>query len=199
MIVHTRKRVTLGRFFAALAGGLLMLAAGLGTAHASPGAEPFAQQARAAHLSTTQTTALKSEVNRYLKLTGGQQVALNKIVMPGRGEVLVALPGEAHPRSLGSGVAAAVDHCLGANAPLYDGWFCAYYSANFQGTEVQWYTCGTYDMNFTTHGGSWSNNQTRGRQARMYGKSGNLIYTTPGAYSSDASANWWSIWKIKPC
>ncbi|MFE7403212.1 hypothetical protein [Streptomyces sp. NPDC057557] len=177
-----------------------MLAVGMGSTQASAESAPFAAQIASGHLTKAQTAALKAEVDHYLKVTGGRQAALNKIDIPG-GEVLVAIPGEAHPRDFagGNGMAAAVDHCLDPDQAINNGWFCAYPEDVFQGTAVQWYACGTYPMNFVTHNGSWSNNQTRGRQARMYGKSGNLLYTTPGAYSSDAHGNWWSVWKVKPC
>ncbi|OLZ65616.1 hypothetical protein AV521_31815 [Streptomyces sp. IMTB 2501] len=183
---------------AVMAGGLLTLGAGMGTAHATPTGEAFTQQARAAHLTQAQTKSLRSEVDRYLKATGGRQVALNEIDLGGKGKVLVAIPGEAHPRDFasGAGMRPAYDPCL--QGSLYNGYFCAYSQADYQGSEQQMYYCQSYAMNFG-RGGSWINNQTQGRQARMYGKYGDLLYTTPGAYSSDSNGDWYYVWSVRPC
>ncbi|MFE6869547.1 hypothetical protein ACFVFS_23705 [Kitasatospora sp. NPDC057692] len=181
-----------GRFSAVAAAGVFLLAVGGGAPQA------FAAQAGGGQLTQAQSAALKAESARYLNLPGAKQVAPNKIEFDG-GEVLVAIPGEANPRSLGGTKAAAVDHCLDPGQPMYNGWFCAYEKDDFQGTEVQWYKCGTYPVDFATHHGSWSNNQHKGRQARMYDKNGKLIYTTPPAYSSDNRGNWWPVWTVKPC
>src|SRR5262245_15813256 len=76
-------------------------------------AQPFAEQAETANLTQAQVTALQSDVDTYLKKLGGKQVALNQIDLNGEGTVLVALPGETHPRDFTSerGRAAAADRC----------------------------------------------------------------------------------------
>ncbi|WP_369215326.1 hypothetical protein [Streptomyces flavofungini] len=149
--------VTKGRVAIAAAGGLLMLATGVGTAEAgsaasagpgsagtgTPSAARFAQPAESAHLTSAQTTALQADVDRYLKKMGGTQVALNKVDLNGKGEVLVALPGEAHPRDFtsGDGTRAAADPCLGT--PGVSGNFCAYQRDNFSGSIIKMSQCNT--------------------------------------------------------
>ncbi|MFD4631320.1 hypothetical protein ACFVYR_18975 [Streptomyces sp. NPDC058284] len=198
--------VTKGRVAIAAAGGLLMLGTAVATAEAGPGAPTapsFAQQARSAHLTSAQTTALQTEVDGYLKKMGGTQVALNKIDLKGKGEVLVALPGEAHPRDFasGDGTRLAADPCLGV--PGVSGNFCGYQRDNFQGSIIKMRQCNTkYYVSTWGRGGSWVNDQTRNvesRRARMYSPSGTLVYKTPRAYSSDAHGDWNPVRYVIPC
>ncbi|MFK4070815.1 hypothetical protein [Streptomyces sp. NPDC029674] len=198
--------VTKGRVATAAVGGLLMLVAGVGTAEAGSGpstASRFAQQAESARLTSAQTTALQADVDRYLKKMGGTQVALNKIDLNGKGEVLVALPGEAHPRDFasGNGMRAAADPCL--DVPGVSGNFCAYQKNEFQGTIIKMRQCNTkYYVSTWGAGGSWVNDQTRNvesRRARMYNPSGTLVYKTPRAYSSDAYGDWRPVRYVIPC
>ncbi|MEU6062491.1 hypothetical protein [Streptomyces sp. NPDC047097] len=197
--------VTRSRVAIAAAGGLLMLATGVGTAEAgsaAPEASRFARQAESAQLTRAQTTALQSEVNGYLKGMGGTQVALNKIDLDGRGEVLVALPGEARPRDFasGDGTRVVADPCL---APGVSGNFCAYKESGFEGTRITMWQCGTrYYVSTWGRGGSWINDQTRGlesRRARMYNPNGTLIYRTPVPYSSDSTGDWQPVRSVIPC
>ncbi|WP_409062001.1 hypothetical protein [Streptomyces sp. SYP-A7185] len=198
--------VTKGRVAIAAAGGVLMLVTGVGTAQAgseAPTASRFAQQARSAHLTSAQTTALQADVDRYVKKTGGTQVALNKVDLKGKGEVLIALPGEDRPRDFaaGNGTRLAADPCLGV--PGVSGNFCAYQRDNFQGTIIKMRQCNTkYYVSTWGSGGSWVNDQTRNqesRRARMYSPSGTLVYKTPRAYSSDAHADWNPVRYVIPC
>ncbi|MCC3770727.1 hypothetical protein [Streptomyces sp. UNOC14_S4] len=48
-------------------------------------------------------------------------------------------------------------------------------------------------------GGSWYNNQSNGTSAYMFNKKRELIYTTPGAPSSDAHGNWGPVWYVQAC
>lgn len=198
--------VTKGRAAVAAAGGLLMLVTGVGAAEAAPGAPAhsrFAQQAESAHLTSAQTTALQADVDRYLKKMGGTQVALNKIDLKGKGEILVALPGEAHPRDFasGNGMRAAADPCLGVAG--VSGNFCAYQRDNFSGSIIKMRQCNTkYYVSTWGKGGSWVNDQTRNlesRRARMYNPNGTMIYKTPRAYSSDAHGDWNPVRYVIPC
>ncbi|MGH4029629.1 peptidase inhibitor family I36 protein [Actinomycetota bacterium Odt1-20B] len=193
--------VTKGRVAVATAGALLMLGAGVASAQAgpaAPAASTFARQAESAHLTSAQTRAVQAKVDGYLKKTGGTQVALNKIDLNGKGEILVALPGEPRPRSLAPAgtKGAAVDHCL--DGPVYSGYFCAYEKDFYQGDETQMYYCQSYPMNYR-RGGSWINDQTPGRRARMYGRNGNLLYTTPPPYSYDRQGDWYHVFTVRPC
>jgi hypothetical protein len=194
--MHIRKLV-----MAVLAAVTLLLGLGMPAVAAGTGsdstADQFAAQARAAHLTDVQTAALRGEVNRILRKTGGKQVALNEIDLNGRGKVMVAIPGEAHPRDFASGAGALyTDPCL--EGPVYSGYFCAYSQEVYQGSEIQMYYCGSYSMPWGGYG-SWVNDQTAGTRARFYGSSGNLLYTTPGSFSSDQSYYWTPVWTIRPC
>ncbi|HEX9338052.1 MAG TPA: hypothetical protein VF892_19300 [Pseudonocardiaceae bacterium] len=87
-----------------LAAGLAALfatamAAGSASADVSGAHSTFAEQGRAAGLTTTQTIALQAKVDTYLAKLGGTQVALDQIDLHGA-TVFIALPGEAHPRAL---------------------------------------------------------------------------------------------------
>ncbi|MGW6054333.1 peptidase inhibitor family I36 protein [Streptomyces sp. NPDC055189] len=198
--------VTKAHVAIAAAGGVLMLVTGVGTAQAGPAAPAaprFAQQAQSAHLTSAQTTALQADVDRYLAKTGGTQTALNKIDLKEKGEILVALPGEARPRDFasGNGTRIAADPCL--DVPGVSGNFCAYQRDNFQGTIIKMRQCNTkYYVSTWGRGGSWVNDQTRNlesRRARMYNPSGGLVYKTPRAYSSDAHGDWMPVRYVIPC
>ncbi|MFE0101682.1 hypothetical protein [Streptomyces sp. NPDC059009] len=197
--------VTKGRVAVAAAGALLMLGTGVASAQAGPAAPAsarFAAQAESAHLTSAQTTALQAKVDGYLAKTGGTQVALNKIDLGGKGEILVALKGEAHPRDFasGKGTRVAVSPCLRAGVSHY---FCAYRGDSYTGDEILMYTCGTrYYVSTWGRGGSWINDQTRNqesRRARMYNPSGTMIYKTPRAFSYDAHGDWNPVRYVIPC
>lgn len=158
--------------------------------------QPFAMQAKSARLTQAQTAALKSKVSGYLKKVGGKQIALNEISFPG-GRLRVALPGEAHPRDFTSsaGTQFADSPCLDG---MNNGWFCAFPQISFQGDDLSWFVCGTYNMPWFGHG-SWRNNQTRGTRAQFLNGSGGVIFTTPGAYSASLDYIWTPVFKIKIC
>ncbi|GAA3100518.1 hypothetical protein [Streptosporangium carneum] len=183
------------RTLAAVAAATALFGVALPAEAASVSDQPFAEQARSAKLTTAQTTALQSKVDGYLKKVGGEQVALNEIGFPG-GRLRVALPGEAHPRdfSSGDGTQFVTNPCSVMN----NGWFCSFPQPGFQGDDLSWYTCGTYNMPWVGNG-SWMNNQTVGTQARFYNNAGNLHDTTPGAYSSSLTYSWTPVFKVKPC
>ncbi|WP_217569459.1 hypothetical protein [Streptomyces sp. GbtcB7] len=167
------------------------------SAQASPSDQPFAEQVRAANLSSEQATLLQSEVDGHLRKLGGRQVSPNEIRFD-RGRILVAIPGENHPRDFatGRGTQFFYDQCLDGDIP--SGWFCEYNAEYFQGSQVQWYKCDTYTDPFNGLG-SWVNNQSPGTRARMYNVFGTPIYTTPGAYSVDATGNWYDVQSVKIC
>jgi Peptidase inhibitor family I36 len=78
------------------------------------------------------------------------------------------------------------------------GYFCAYSGTNFTGSVIKMYECKSYTIPWSGNG-SWINNQSTGTKAKMYGAGGNLIYTTPGAYSSDSSGDWTSVYNVRNC
>jgi hypothetical protein len=174
-------------------------------AAAAPGVkQPFAAQAIAAHLTAGQTSALQAKVDEYLKVVGGQQVALNLIAFDG-GQLWVAIPGEAHPRTLVSPATLSRVSPAAIHVAAYDpcntylsGWFCAFSQTSFQGSELSWYYCGTYNMPWTGYG-AWQNDQTQGTKAQFLDYSYGVRYTTAGAYSGSASENWTPVFHIKPC
>jgi hypothetical protein len=182
---------------AAAAAALLLGLTVPAVAASGPAAQPFAAQARAAHLSAAQTDALRAEVNRVIAATGGTQVALNEIDLNGRGDVLVAIPGESHPRNFSSPASAQVDHCT--EGPVYSGYFCAYSGTSFQGSEIQMYYCQSYGIPWSGNG-SWINDQTPGTTARFYNNAGTRIYTTPPPYSYNTNySSWTNVHTIRPC
>jgi hypothetical protein len=171
---------------------------GAGTpAWAAPGeAQPFADQAKAAHLTHAQTTELQSKVNYYLEKVGGKQVALNRIMFNG-GQLLVAVSGEAHPMYFDSPVKATDDNC-NVLTGFETGWFCAYSKPWYAGDELQWYYCGTYPMPWSGYG-SWDNEQYKGTKAQFLDYSRNANYTTPPAASWNHNYNWTPVYYVKPC
>ncbi|MGA4841239.1 hypothetical protein [Streptomyces sp. G45] len=83
------------------------------------------------------------------------------------------------------------------------GIFCAYQRDNFAGTRINMVNCNErYYVSTWGRGGSWINDQTRnrpGREAKMYNPSGQLVYTTPPPYSSDAHGDWNPVRFVVPC
>jgi hypothetical protein len=156
---------------------------------------PFARQAAAAHLSPAQTRAVQAKVDGYLAKVGGRQVALNEIAFDG-GRLRVTLPGEAQPRDFATGTGQrTANPCSSVS---YNGWFCAYSGTYYTGDQLNWYSCTSYIMPWSTTG-SWKNNQSSGTRARFYSSTGALYYTTPGAYSSNVSYGWRPIYTVRPC
>ncbi|MCF3122995.1 hypothetical protein IPZ68_25315 [Streptomyces arenae] len=93
----------------------------------------------------------------------------------------------------GSRVAAAPSDC-----PKY--YFCGYKDANFKRLAFKFKDCYMQEIpDGLNSGGSWYNNQSAGTKAKMYNKSKQLIYTTPGAPSHDASGNWGPVWYVDAC
>ncbi|MFD0887270.1 hypothetical protein ACFQ08_22230 [Streptosporangium algeriense] len=157
----------------------------------------FAEQGRAAGLTEEQIVTLQNSANLYLFTMGGsRQVALNKVVIDGKADVLIALPDEDAPRDLSpeTGLAAG---CSTSGAAYRH--FCAYKRPDFKGTAIDMYSCDRYDLSSYTGPGSWDNNQTRKTTARMYDPSGRLIYITPPAHSWDRNGDWTHVRTVKNC
>lgn len=194
--------MTLSRSAVTMFAALSFVVAGAGVANATASQEDYVAQAKAAGLTTDQATALQAKVDRYLTATGGKQIAPNRIDLNGDGLVSVAVPGEAHPRSLTSGASTnAVEEspCDYGEQRAQDGHFCAYEFNDFQGDTVDAFHCVKYSLPGWTGIGSWINQQTPGVRAKFYGKSGNLLLTTPVPNSWDRNYDWTPVWTIKPC
>ncbi|GGT30897.1 peptidase inhibitor family I36 protein [Streptomyces purpureus] len=181
----------IARLVTALAGIFVVLVGGLATAGAAGAASTpgFQAQARNAGLSAGQAEGLQAQVDAYKERTGGVQTAPNKIAFPG-GELTVVVPGEKYARDLSDpvGTLAACQHLR----------FCAYSGTNFTGSQINMYTCRTYNIPWSGDG-SWDNNQSSGTRAKMYNSSGSLIYTTPGARSYDKVGSWTPVYKVRNC
>ncbi|KOV96109.1 MULTISPECIES: hypothetical protein [unclassified Streptomyces] len=101
---------------------------------------------------------------------------------------MLAPTASAQPRA-----AAAPSDC-----PKY--YFCGYKQANFEALAFTFKDCYLQEIpDGLNSGGSWYNNQSTGTKARMYDKNKRLIYTTPGAPSSDAHGDWGPVWYIDAC
>ncbi|MDG4857669.1 peptidase inhibitor family I36 protein [Streptomyces sp. T-3] len=188
----------LGRIAVAASGSALLIVGTFGTADAatSPPDTKFSAQASAAGLTGAEARTLQNSINAQIRESGGTQTAANEIALPDGSEMLFPLPGEKHARDLDTPV-----QTNGTRAPSSCGsyTFCAYSGTNFTGTVKRQKLCNE-PMDITWSGnGSWSNNQSSGTRARMYGSSGQLIYTTPGAYSEDRSGSWTPVHKVDAC
>ncbi|MER5462162.1 hypothetical protein ABT010_15995 [Streptomyces sp. NPDC002668] len=164
-----------------------------GTASAASGIshQEFAAQAKHAGLTGAQAKQLQTTVDGFLTTAGGRQVAANKIELAGRGEIVVAVPGERYARDL-SGAAGPKAACPYEN-------FCMWTGTSFTGTQFNLWKCQTYDLSNWNGPGSWSNNQTPGTRARFLDRGYNTIYTTPGAYANNGNYNWAPVWHVIPC
>ncbi|MFC5148780.1 hypothetical protein [Streptomyces aureoversilis] len=92
-----------------------------------------------------------------------------------------------------SGATAAPSDC-----PKY--YFCGYKDANFKRLAFKFKDCYVQEIpDGLNSGGSWYNNQSDGTRAKMLNKQRVVIYTTPGAPSSDAHGNWAPVWYIDAC
>lgn len=182
----------LSRFLVAAGLAATIGVTGAATSSAATVNPDFAGQARSAGLAANQITTLQAKANEYLAELGGRQVALNRIELDGA-TIRIALPGEAQPRELSPAPLDA--NCDGGADYAH---FCAYRQTGFRGDQIDMYTCGTYRIPWSGRG-SWDNNQTSRRQARMYNSAGTLIYTTPRAHSSDLDGDWTPVWSVRNC
>ncbi|QLE75690.1 hypothetical protein FGW37_32520 [Streptomyces rectiverticillatus] len=95
--------------------------------------------------------------------------------------------------SAASGATAAPADC-----PKY--YFCGYKDANFKRIAFKFKDCYVQEIpDGLNSGGSWYNNQSDGTRAKMLNKQKVVIYTTPGAPSSDAHGDWGPVWYVDAC
>lgn len=189
------KRLGAGRLIIVLMAAVFAMPAAVGTANAATGSagdrQDFIAQATGAGLTGTEAVALQKRVDGYLAKAGGTQVAANEIRLSDGGSLLLALPGEKYARQLNEPV--------GTQASCPYRYLC-YYSGTYYTGDVRsaYYCWQDYFVPFSGYG-SWINNQTPGTQGRFKNYYRQVIYTTPGAYSSSPSYNWTPVWYIDPC
>src|SRR2546430_4754654 len=120
-----------------------VFAAALATAPATASESSFTEQGRAAGLTTDQINMLQARADAYMAKVGGTQVALNEIDLDGTATLTIALPGEAHPRSLAGqiGIQSTDVNCIGGADFLH---FCAYRGANFTSDQIDMFACGPH-------------------------------------------------------
>jgi len=195
-----RVQVTLPGILATAAAVCLALTVATGTASASAvGAQPsFAAQARGSELSSAQAGRLQQEVNTYIAQHGGKQIAINEVAFRG-GRIVFAMPGQKYAYPVTT-ARANIDTGPGEVCPV--GAFCTFASANFEGSESEFYSCNTWFTN--NYNGSWKNDQTSGIKAtlRIYNTDTHKYGTdvTCAAYCNDA--HWTSgvvIYQVDPC
>ncbi|MEU8353115.1 hypothetical protein [Streptomyces sp. NPDC048845] len=161
-------------------------------------AADFGAQVRAAGLTPAEARTLQARVADELAREGGVRTAANEITRANGTELLLVLPGETYARDLDApatqnvGAAAAPSSCA-----YYT--FCAYRGTNFTGDVLRQKRCADIIYINWFGNGSWSNNQSSGARARMYGSANNVIYTTPGAYSEDRVGDWSPVFHVDAC
>ncbi|MFI6102993.1 peptidase inhibitor family I36 protein [Streptomyces sp. NPDC051310] len=158
--------------------------AGPGQSHGhSHGHHPgFTAEAEEAGLDDDEAEELQRQVDHYVARQGGTQVALNRIVVAGMGEIVLPLPGARQAR---------------ADCPAQN--FCMFTGPDFTGAQFNLYRCATYTLENWTGDGSWINNQTPGTRAQFLDRNRNVIHTTPGAYSASSRYNWDPVWYVVNC
>ncbi|MGA5299080.1 hypothetical protein ACPCHT_04085 [Nucisporomicrobium flavum] len=178
------------------AGKVDVSARALSKSHAlSAAGATFAAQGRTSGLTAGQADALQAKADKYLAALGSDatQVGPDKITVGGN-VLLLAVPGEAHPRGLSS----TADARMAIPCPYT--YFCAYSAQWFTGDAFLLEDCnvGALIPWFTT--GSWKNNQTSGTQPWLYFADGQAPWHMPGAYAEQASGVGWSpVYSIDPC
>lgn len=227
--VRLARRWRFAAVFIIAALGMTLLGVGTATAAPSHTAavastasrSDFTAQALRAGLTRTQAATLQTRVDSYLAQLGGTQVAANEIRLAHGADLLLVLPGEKTAHSLtatpssatpaaGSKTAApnaiapfAGSQCWVANpsACCSYHYICGWSGEYGTGDVVTAYYCGSdveVPNSFTTYG-SWINNETAGVRAYFKNASHKVVYTTPGALSSNAAYNWHPVWYIDAC
>jgi hypothetical protein len=169
----------------------------------------FGAQALAAGLTSTQTRALQSVVDGYLRTWGGgsgTQIAANEILYPGGGAILIVpLPGEKSARRLGTTSAPAAGVATPAIArepqgcPYY--YFCAYQLTDLHGATIWAYYCNTaVPIGSWAGEGSYVNNQTSGTKAKFLDNNWNFMYYSRPAYAAQYNnVSWLPVRAISAC
>ncbi|MFF5563401.1 peptidase inhibitor family I36 protein [Streptomyces sp. NPDC012623] len=192
--------LALKRRVTTLAVTLLVIAATVSTAGASAetagtaGGHPIPEaQAKSLGLTAKQAEALRSEVTSRLAESGGTQTGVNKIRLDSGAVMLLAVPGEERARDLDSEAGKR-----GAAYVCSYGHMCAYSGVNFTGSVIDMYRCQDYPISWVGRG-SWDNNQISGTRAKFKDANGAVGWTSPGAHSTDANADWTWVYWVRNC
>lgn len=168
-----------------------LISVGLLAAPADAVTATFASQT--AGLTGTQRAGLQRDVTRYVRETGGRQVAANVVDFPG-GSVTVAVPGERYARDLRTQAQPA------SSADCLSGDFCAWSGANYTGSRKAYYICQSV-LPFAGGTGSIFNHQTGGAVTTFYLKpnpdGATAMYLAAGY--GDASWNWAETKSVRTC
>jgi hypothetical protein len=204
---HTRPALVVG-VVAAIAVALILTVLSAPSSAAPSSATPssaatFAAQARNAGYTSAQVAALQKQVDHYLTVVGGKQVAINEIDYPG-GRLLGPLPGEKYARELGAAQPNGVD--LGCVEPGQYCHGCAYYKfcmfqgPNFSGWRNDLKECTKVGVIWKMMG-SWADHQTLGTVTTFYTyyADGEGVWGTTKAPSSSSRYDWSKVTSIKPC
>ncbi|WP_329394728.1 hypothetical protein [Streptomyces melanogenes] len=166
------------------------------TANPASVASKFADQGRDANLTSKQIAELQKEVEKQVAVTGGRQIALNKIAVNG-GEMGIPVPGEDRVLDLAASKAKATKVYAGCR----QGNFCGWKGRNGTGADWQRGACNV-DHEIPdgwNSGGSWQNNQTRGLVAEFRGKRHNHLSYTPPAPTGIVNGDWAPVWYVRAC
>ncbi|MFH8980120.1 hypothetical protein [Streptomyces varsoviensis] len=165
-----------------------------GTASADTSRSAFRAQAAEAGLTATEATALQKAVDAAIATDGGKQTAANEIRYPD-GRLLLPLPGEKYARELGKSGSAS----LAAHTCTYKA-LCGYSGTGYTGAEREWFSCDFHKKpSGWTSGGSWYNNQTKGRVGNWYDGNKKWLGSTPPAPYGTKHGQWRGVGYVKPC
>lgn len=154
--------------------------------------QSFAVQAQQAGLTEQQATQLQASVDSQLRAVGGKQGSANRIELPGKGHILVLVPGETYARDLAAG------EPIRTQAACPFEYFCMYRGTLYTGGQWNLWACGTYSLTDWVGVGSYTNNQTRGTWASMRDINFNVV-TWSEAFDFNRYYNWEPIWYVVPC
>jgi hypothetical protein len=170
----------------------------------SSSAASFAAQARSAGYTSAQVAALQKQVDHYLTVVGGHQVAINEIDYPG-GRLVGPLPGETQARTFGTAAPDSWDWgCITPGQTCHGcpyGALCMYQQTNYQGWRNDLIACTKVGVIWKMTG-SWYNNQTPGTEGAFYHRYSwgvGIWGKTGGARSWSSTADWSPVSAAKPC
>lgn len=111
-------------------------------------------------------------------------------------EMLIALPGEQHPRNLIESSRALAGPCAGG----VPGHFCAYSGPQGTGSVMAMQSCDDYPIPGSRRNlnGSWGNNQKDGETAYFFNSAGRVVDTAP-AQSNNQNCSWAEVNDIILC
>lgn len=151
-------------------------------------AAKFAAQARELHLTAAQRASLQHSVDAVVARTGGVQVDINRISIPG-GEILLPMPGNAHA----PGLQPLTDY----SCPYQ--YFCVYQGQTYTGGVMKLFYCSQDDPMPWVGLGIYDNNQSGGAVARFKNSSHTVIGYSKAPQTGPQSIDWSPIYYVQPC